>query len=149
MLAEIVEYGLQPFFKFAAKFGPCNQRPHVQRQQTLAFESLRDLSIDNALCQAFYDGRLPYARLTNQNGVVLDILVQPKRDRFAAIRFFRKLLRSTGRRPHVIVTDKLRSYAAAKRMVMPGVLMSSRANVKPRCLGAVWSVRTIRMHHSA
>ena len=60
-------------------------------------------------------------RAVDQNGVVLDILVQPKRDRFAAIRFFHKLLRGTGRRPRVIVTDKLRGYAAAKRMVMPGV----------------------------
>ena len=54
-------------------------------------------------------------RVIDQNGVVIDILVQPKRDRFAAMRFFRKLLRVTGRRhPRVIVTDKLRSYAAAK-----------------------------------
>jgi putative transposase len=54
-------------------------------------------------------------RAVDQNGVVIDILVQPKRDRFAAMRFFRKLLRATGhRRPRVIVTDKLRSYAAAK-----------------------------------
>ena len=61
-------------------------------------------------------------RAVDQNGVVIDILVQPKRDRFAAMRFFRKLLRATGRRhPRVIITDKLRSYAAAKRVVMPGV----------------------------
>lgn len=60
-------------------------------------------------------------RAVDQNGVVLDILVQPRRDRFAAIRFFRKLLRSTGRAPRVMITDKLRSYAAAKRVVMPGV----------------------------
>jgi putative transposase len=60
-------------------------------------------------------------RAVDQNGVVLDILVQPKRDRFAAIRFFRKLLRVTGRKPRVIITDKLRSYGAAKRVVMPGV----------------------------
>jgi len=60
-------------------------------------------------------------RAVDQNGVVIDIAVQPKRDRFAAMRFFRKLLRATGRRPRVIVTDKLRSYAAAKRIVMPGV----------------------------
>ncbi len=61
-------------------------------------------------------------RAVDQNGVVIDILVQPKCDRLAAIRFFRKLLRATGRRdPRVIVTDKLRSYAAAKRVVMPGV----------------------------
>jgi putative transposase len=60
-------------------------------------------------------------RAVDQNGDVLDILVQPKRDRFAAIRFFRKLLRATGRKPRVIITDKLRSYGAAKRVVMPGV----------------------------
>jgi putative transposase len=35
-------------------------------------------------------------RAVDQNGFVLDILVQPKRDRFAAMRFFRKLLRATG-----------------------------------------------------
>ena len=52
---------------------------------------------------------------------MLDILVQPKRVRFAAIRFFRKLLRATGRKPLVIITDKLRSYGAAKRVVIPGV----------------------------
>ena len=60
-------------------------------------------------------------RAVDQNGVVLDILVQPKRDRFAAIRFFRRLLRATGRKPRVIITDKLRSYGSAKRVVMPGV----------------------------
>jgi putative transposase len=60
-------------------------------------------------------------RAVDQNGVVLDILVQPKRDRFAAIRFFSRLLRATGRKPRVIITDKLRSYGAAKRVVMPGV----------------------------
>ena len=59
-------------------------------------------------------------RAVDQNGVVLDILVQPKRDRFAAMRFFRRLLVAAGRRPRVIVTDKLRSYAAAKRMVDAG-----------------------------
>src|SRR4051794_30281889 len=61
-------------------------------------------------------------RAVDQNGVVIDILVQPRRDRFAAMKFFRRLLRANGlRRPRVIVTDKLRSYAAAKRVVMPGV----------------------------
>jgi putative transposase len=48
--------------------------------------------------------------------------VQAKRDRFAAMRFFRKLLQANGlRRPRVIITDKLRSYAAAKRVIMPSV----------------------------
>ena len=43
-------------------------------------------------------------RAVDQNGVVLDILVQPTRDRFAAIRFFPKLLRATGREPRVIIS---------------------------------------------
>ena len=54
-------------------------------------------------------------RAVDQAGTVIDILVQPKRDRFAAMRFFRRLLRTTRRRPRVIITDKLRSYGAAKK----------------------------------
>ncbi len=61
-------------------------------------------------------------RAVDQNGAVIDILVQPKRDRIAAERFFRKLLRRVGRKPRVIVTDKLRSYGAAKRNVLPDVV---------------------------
>jgi putative transposase len=48
-------------------------------------------------------------RAVDQQGAVIDILLQPKRDRRAAILFFRKLLRTTKRKPRVIVTDKLRS----------------------------------------
>jgi putative transposase len=61
-------------------------------------------------------------RAVDQNGVVLDILVQLKRDRFAAMRFFRLLLQAIGKEPRVIITDKLRTYGAAKRVVMPNVI---------------------------
>jgi putative transposase len=67
-------------------------------------------------------------RAVDQNGAVIDIFVQPKRDRIAAERFFRKLLRRAGRQPCVIVTDKLRSYGAAKRKMLPRAL-SRRAGV--------------------
>jgi putative transposase len=60
-------------------------------------------------------------RAVDQHGAVIDILVQPRRDRHAAIRFFHKLLGTCGRRPRVMITDKLRSYGAAKRVVMPRV----------------------------
>jgi putative transposase len=60
-------------------------------------------------------------RAVDQNGATIDILVQPRRDRWAALRFFRKLLDATGRTPRVIVTDKLRSYAAAKQRILPEV----------------------------
>ncbi|GAA3788708.1 hypothetical protein GCM10023083_25580 [Streptomyces phyllanthi] len=55
------------------------------------------------------------------NGTVLDILVQDRRDTAAARRFFRCLLRKTGVVPQVIVTDRLRSYGAAHHEVMPSV----------------------------
>jgi transposase-like protein len=61
-------------------------------------------------------------RAVDQNRAVIDILVQPKRDRIAAERFFRKLLIRAGREPRVIVTDKLRSYGAAKRTVLQNVI---------------------------
>jgi putative transposase len=50
-------------------------------------------------------------RAVDQHGAVIDILVQPRRDRWAALRFFRKLLHTAQRAPRVIVTDKLRSYS--------------------------------------
>ena len=53
--------------------------------------------------------------------VVLDILVQGRRDTKAAKRFFKRLLRGLEYVPRVIVTDKLRSYGAAKREVFPDV----------------------------
>jgi len=67
-------------------------------------------------------GKLHYLwRAVDQNGVVLDILVQSRRSAKAAKRFFHKLLKGLQYVPRVIVTDKLRSYAAAKREIMPRV----------------------------
>src|SRR3954452_19702996 len=60
-------------------------------------------------------------RAVDQDGYVLDVLVQSRRDKKAAKRLLRKLLKKQGRSPRVLITDKLRSYAAAKRAIMPGV----------------------------
>ncbi|MFD4863315.1 IS6 family transposase [Streptomyces atratus] len=60
-------------------------------------------------------------RAVDADGTVLDILVQNRRDKAAARRFFRRLLKTTCSVPRVIVTDKLRSYGAAHREVMPSV----------------------------
>ncbi len=61
-------------------------------------------------------------RAVDQDGDVIDILAQPRRDRRAAERFFRKLLKGQGSEPRRLVTDKLRSYAVAQRTVMPSVI---------------------------
>ncbi|WP_457518741.1 IS6 family transposase [Streptomyces sp. TE33382] len=58
-------------------------------------------------------------RAVDADGTVLDILVQNRRDTAAARRFFRKLLKKTRTVPRAILTDKLRSYGAAHREVMP------------------------------
>src|SRR5580692_2175827 len=58
-------------------------------------------------------------RAVDQDGVVLDILVQPRRDSNAAKRFFKRLLKGLGYVPRVIVTDKLRSCGVAQRHLLP------------------------------
>jgi len=60
-------------------------------------------------------------RAVDQNGQVVDILVQKRRDRAAAERFFRHLMKATDTVPHTVVTDRLRSYSAALPHVLPGV----------------------------
>ena len=71
-------------------------------------------------------GRQQYPwRAVDHDGDVLDILVQPRRDRAAAEPFFWKLLKGQGRTPRRLITDKLRSYAAAHRRVMPSVVHST------------------------
>jgi putative transposase len=60
-------------------------------------------------------------RAVDQHGVVHDILVQSRRNATAAKRLLRKLLKKQGITPRVMITDKLASYAAAKRVVMPSV----------------------------
>ena len=73
-------------------------------------------------------GRRSHGRLSALNGVVhqgsdvLDILVQAHRNRRAAVRFFRTLLKTQGRLPRRLITDQLRAYAAACRTVMPSVV---------------------------
>ena len=77
------------------------------------------------------NGKLQYLwRAVDQDGEVLDILVQPLRDRQAAKKFFRKLLQRLQYIPRAIITDKLGSYAAAKAEVLPDVehIQDKRAN---------------------
>jgi putative transposase len=74
-------------------------------------------------------------RAVDQDDNVLDVRVQSRRNAKAAKRFFRKLLRGLQYAPRVIVTDKLKSYAAAKREILPhtehrqGRYLNNRAEV--------------------
>jgi putative transposase len=71
-------------------------------------------------------------RAVDQDGNVLDILPQNRRDEAAARRFFRKPLKKTRSVPRVVVTDKLRSYGAAHRTRMPSVEHRSHKGLNNR-----------------
>lgn len=60
-------------------------------------------------------------RAVDQDGFMLDVLVQSRCNKKAATRLMCKLLKRNGHPPRGMITDKLRSYAAAKREIMPGV----------------------------
>ncbi len=62
----------------------------------------------------------------------MDILVQSRRDKAAARRFLRRLMKKTGAVPRVMVTEKLRSYGAAHREVMPSIEHRSHKGLNNR-----------------
>jgi putative transposase len=71
-------------------------------------------------------------RAVDQDGFVLDVLVQSRRNAKAAKRLMRKLMKGQGHSPRVMITDKLRSYGAAKRDIMPGVEHRSHKRLNNR-----------------
>lgn len=71
-------------------------------------------------------------RAVDADGYVLDALLQSRRNKKAALRLMRKLLKGQGVMPRVMVTDKLRSYAAAKAELMPDVEHRSHKGLNNR-----------------
>ncbi len=101
---------------WCAKFGPCYAAKLRRRQGRLGDTWHLDELFVNI------QGRRHYLwRAVDQDGDVIDILVQRHRNTRAAKRFFRKLLKGQGSEPRWLITDKLRSYGAAHRSVMPSV----------------------------
>jgi putative transposase len=80
------------------------------------------------VCRTIHiNGKLHYLwRAVDQDGEVVDVFLQGKRDGAAAKRFFKRLLRSHGSEPRKIVTDKLRSYGVAHRELMPEAIHSTK-----------------------
>jgi putative transposase len=65
-------------------------------------------------------------RAVDQDGEVVDVFLQARRDGSAAKRFFKRLLRSHDGEPRKIVTDKLRSYGVAHRELIPEEIHSTK-----------------------
>jgi len=72
------------------------------------------------------DGKQHYLwRAVDQDGEVVDVFLQKRRDGAAAKRFFKRLLKKHQAEPRKIVTDKLRSYGVAHRELMPSTIHDS------------------------
>ena len=140
--AEIISHCVWLYFRFSLSFRDVDEMM-AERGVVVSYETIREW------CQKFgqsyakrlrtrrghlgdrwhldevflkIQGKLQYLwRAVDQDGEVLDILVQSRRNKRAAKKFFRKLLKGLQYVPRAIITDKLRSYAAAKVEVMPSV----------------------------
>jgi putative transposase len=140
--AEIISHCVWLYFRFALSFRDVEEML-AMRGVTLSYETVREWCLKFGqtyanglrrrssragdrwhLDEVFLkiNGRLHYLwRAVDQDGDVLDILVQSRRDKKAAKKFFRKLLKGLQYVPRVIITDKLKSYSAARAEVMPSV----------------------------
>ena len=122
LLAErgiIVSY--ETVRQWCGKFGPDYARQLKRRQGRLGDTWFLD--------EVFVtiNGQRQYLwRAVDQDGDLIDILVQPRRDGRAARRFFRRLLKSQRQEPVRLVTDKLGSYRVAHRDLMPLVTHDTR-----------------------
>jgi len=117
LLAErgvVVSY--ETIRQWCQKFGPRYARKLRRRQGRLG-----DIWHLDELFVNIQGKRHHLWRAVDQDGDVIDLLVQQHRNAHAAKRFFRKLLKGQGAAPWRLVTDKLKSYGAAHRSVMPSV----------------------------
>jgi putative transposase len=113
---EIISYAVWVYHRFSLSFRDVedlNARKLKRRQGRLG-----DMwHLDEVFIRI--NGQQQYLwRAVDQDGDVIAILVQPRRDQRAAERFFRRLLRGQGQEPFRIIIDKLRSYSAAVRTIL-------------------------------
>jgi len=141
--SEIISHCVWLYYRFALSYRDINEMM-AKRGVLISHESIREWALkfgaefakrirhqsarpgDQWHLDEVYlsiGGKLQYLwRAVDQDGEVLDILVQPRRNTNAAKRFFRKLLKGLRYVPRVLITDKLGSYAAAKAEIMPNVV---------------------------
>ena len=140
---EIISYAVWLYFRFNLSYRDIEDLL-AEREITVSYESIRlwcikfgstfarklrskhqDYGDTFYLDEVFVKirGKQHYLwRAVDQDGEVVDVFLQTRRDGAAAKRFFKRLLRSHGKEPRKIVTDKLRNYAAAHRQLMPNVI---------------------------
>ncbi len=97
------------------KFGPAYARMIKKRRGSLG----DTWYMDEVYIVTVRGERRYLWRAVDQDADVLDILVQKRKDKRAAERFFKKLMKGQGRSAREIVTDKVPGYGAARKAVMP------------------------------
>jgi putative transposase len=139
---EVIAHGVWLYFRFPLSYREVEEMM-LQRGVAVSYETVRRWCLKFG--QAYADGlrrRRPQAgdkwhldevfikvngerqylwRAVDQDGNVLDILVQSRRDAKAAKRFMARLMKKQCSVPRVLVTDKLKSYGVAHRELMPSV----------------------------
>jgi putative transposase len=150
---EIISHCVWLYFRFSLSFRDIEEMM-AERGVVVSYESVREwcLKFGTAYAKRIraqgprpgdrwhldevflkIQGKLQYLwRAVDQDGDVLDILVQSRRNKRAAKKFFRKLLKGLQYVPRAIITDKLRSYAAAKVEVMPSVAHQQQCRLNNR-----------------
>lgn len=116
MLERGVDVSYETIRRWTVKFGPLIARTLWQRQPRPGDIWHLDEVVVKIAGRSFW-----LWRAVDQHGVVLEEILQFKRDKRAAKRLLVKLMKRRGFVPKRITTDKLRSYGAAKREVAPGL----------------------------
>jgi putative transposase len=149
---EIISHSVSLYFRFALSFRDVEEML-AMRGVSLSYETIREWCLKFGqtyandlrrrsprpgdrwhLDEVFLkiNGRIHYLWRAVD---VLDILVQSRRDKNAAKKFFRKLLKGLWYVPRVIITHKLKSYSAAKAEVLPGVEHCQNKGQNNRTIG--------------
>lgn len=116
LLERGIDVSYKTIRRWTARFGPQIARNLRRRQGRPGDVWHLDDVVVKIAGRAFW-----LWRAVDQHGVVLDEILQPRRDKRAAKRLLVKLMKRYGFVPERIITDQLRSYGAAKREVAPGL----------------------------
>ncbi|MGW1354403.1 IS6 family transposase [Streptomyces sp. NPDC002409] len=138
LLARAITVSHEAIRRWCDRFGPCYAAA-LRRSRPQAGDKWH---LDEVFLKI--NGERHYLwRAVDQDGTVLDILLQSKRDAKAPKRFMAKLMKKRRRTPGVLVTDKLRSYGVAHRELMPSADHRSHKGLNNR---AENSHRPTRQH---
>ncbi len=128
LAARGIKVSYETIRQWCQKFGPkyCN---HIKKNRGRLGDTWY---LDEVFIKV--NGVLHYLwRAVDQDGDEIDILVLKREDKKAAMRFFKKLLKGQQTVPLKVVTDKLRSYSAAKSELIPSVEHSTQQYENNRC----------------